>query len=136
MTTPRTSRLNDRREQAIVADGLNRLTHPTASWWKAAYCLGADVETFFPPSRDHAAVQRALAICAQCPVRLPCRRYALNHPERHGIWGGLTEETRETLIRLGPTPVVRARTPANRKAFAASSNAGSPPRRHGGGLPK
>ncbi|MEU0072066.1 WhiB family transcriptional regulator [Streptomyces sp. NPDC006332] len=80
-----------------------------AVWWPAASCRGADIETFFPPPGDLATVQRALMTCDQCPVRIPCRRYALDHRERHGIWGGLTEETRETLLRMGP-PTARARS--------------------------
>ncbi|MFF7160752.1 WhiB family transcriptional regulator [Streptomyces sp. NPDC008086] len=72
------------------------------SWWSAAHCRGTDIETFFPPPGDQAAVQRALTICGLCPVRIPCRRYALRHRERYGIWGGLTEGTRDTLIRIGP----------------------------------
>jgi WhiB family redox-sensing transcriptional regulator len=62
--------------------------------------------TFFPAPGDLATVRRALMICDECPVRIPCRRYALDNRERYGIWGGLTEETRETLIRLGPPPGV------------------------------
>ncbi|MFC4502739.1 MULTISPECIES: WhiB family transcriptional regulator [Streptomyces] len=77
------------------------------SWRTAAYCRGADIRTFFPPPGDHGAIQRALAICALCPVRAPCLRYALSHRERHGVWGGLTEETRETLTRTEPAPAVR-----------------------------
>ncbi|WP_046261986.1 WhiB family transcriptional regulator [Streptomyces sp. WM6386] len=74
---------------------------------RTASCRGADIETFFPPPGDLAAVRRALMICEECPVRIPCRRYALDHRERHGIWGGLTEETRETLIRIGPPSAVQ-----------------------------
>ncbi|MFF3378414.1 WhiB family transcriptional regulator [Streptomyces sp. NPDC002680] len=77
-------------------------TRSAMSWWKAAHCRGSGIETFFPLPDDEATVQRALAICGRCPVRIPCRRYALNHRERHGIWGGLTEETRATLMRIGP----------------------------------
>ncbi|MFJ9902416.1 WhiB family transcriptional regulator [Streptomyces sp. NPDC101152] len=73
---------------------------------RAAACRGADVETFFPAPGDVAAVRRALMICDRCPVRIPCRRYALDHRERYGIWGGLTEETRETLLRIGPPRAV------------------------------
>lgn len=73
---------------------------------RAAACRGADTETFFPAPGDLATVRRALMICGRCPVRIPCRRYALDHGERYGIWGGLTEETRETLLRIGPPPAV------------------------------
>lgn len=75
-------------------------------WLKAAYCRGIDIDIFFPHPGDHATTRRALAICGRCPVRIPCRRYALSHRERHGIWGGLTEETRATLIGIGPPSTV------------------------------
>ncbi|WP_460070511.1 WhiB family transcriptional regulator [Streptomyces sp. YKOK-I1] len=68
----------------------------------AAACRGADIETFYPAPGDLATVRQALTLCDRCLVRTPCRRYALDHRERYGIWGGLTEETRETLIRIGP----------------------------------
>ncbi|MDQ1073244.1 WhiB family transcriptional regulator [Streptomyces canus] len=97
---------------------------PAAGRWPAAACRGADIETFFPPRGDLAAVRRALMICDRCPVRIPCRRYALDHGERYGIWGGLTEETRETLIRIGPPPSVpslpqeRVAEPIGERGFA------------------
>ncbi|MFJ5303194.1 WhiB family transcriptional regulator [Streptomyces sp. NPDC088350] len=99
MTTSRTALLNNRALPARSAAG----------WWSAASCRGADIDTFFPSPGDLATVQRALTICDRCPVRISCRRYALDHRERHGIWGGLTEETRETLLRIGPPS--RLRTP-------------------------
>ncbi|MCX5052203.1 MULTISPECIES: WhiB family transcriptional regulator [unclassified Streptomyces] len=101
MTAPRTLRLNNR---ALTVRSV-------AGWWPAASCRGADIETFFPPSGDLESVRRALMICEQCPVQILCRQYALAHRERHGIWGGLTEETRETLLHMGPPPAVRTRSP-------------------------
>ena len=71
-------------------------------WRNAASCRGMGVETFYPLPNDQATIQRALAICSLCPVRMPCRQYALRHKEQHGIWGGLTEETREAIMRRSP----------------------------------
>ena len=68
-------------------------------WWKRAHCRGADIENFFPLPNDQDTIERALEMCGQCPVRNPCRRYAISHSERYGIWGGLTEATREALMR-------------------------------------
>ncbi|MDX2546266.1 WhiB family transcriptional regulator [Streptomyces sp. WI04-05B] len=87
----------------------------TENWCGAANCRDSDIRTFFPAPDDRNAVRRALALCDRCPVRIPCRRYALDHRERHGIWGGLTEETRETLIRIGPPSAVPG-TPAKRSS--------------------
>ncbi|MCX4702763.1 WhiB family transcriptional regulator [Streptomyces sp. NBC_01373] len=115
MTPPVTPRLNYRRKQLATTDGHDSPTRSAMGWSGAARCRGADIETFFPPPGDQAAVRRALTICDLCPVLIPCRRYALSHRERHGIWGGLTEEIRDTLIRLGPPPL---RVPSGRAAPA------------------
>lgn len=59
---------------------------------------------FFPPSQFEPKddklerESRAKAICAQCPVREPCLRYALRIREPHGIWGGLNETERNELL--------------------------------------
>jgi WhiB family redox-sensing transcriptional regulator len=37
-------------------------------------------------------------ICARCAVREPCLAYALRIREPHGIWGGLNELERRTLL--------------------------------------
>lgn len=36
-----------------------------------------------------------------CPVLVPCRRYAVDTQEPHGIWGGTTPEERAELVRGG-----------------------------------
>jgi WhiB family redox-sensing transcriptional regulator len=36
--------------------------------------------------------RKAKAICAPCPLRAECLEYALRHPTRYGIWGGLSSE--------------------------------------------
>jgi hypothetical protein len=42
-------------------------------------------------------VERAKAVCAGCPVRSDCLRYALAAGPLQGVWGGLTEEERRLL---------------------------------------
>ena len=37
--------------------------------------------------------------CLGCPVRHECLQYALDHDERFGIWGGLSERERRRLKR-------------------------------------
>jgi WhiB family redox-sensing transcriptional regulator len=59
---------------------------------------------FFPPTtgerRDERELREARAkrICAECPVRSECLDYALSIREPHGIWGGLNESERSTLL--------------------------------------
>lgn len=65
---------------------------------------------FFSPDGERPAdrdirERRAKAICALCSLHAKCLEYALRHPVRYGIWGGLnTEELaaeRRRLLRCG-----------------------------------
>jgi WhiB family redox-sensing transcriptional regulator len=52
---------------------------------------------FFGPDGERPADReiregKAKAVCALCPLRAPCLGYALRHPARYGIWGGLNGE--------------------------------------------
>ena len=66
-------------------------------WAVFAACHESDPDIFFPASR--AEEDRALALCAICPVREECLHYALESRERFGIWGGTTDKERRKLIR-------------------------------------
>jgi WhiB family transcriptional regulator, redox-sensing transcriptional regulator len=63
-----------------------------------AACRDAGVMMlFFGPDGERPAEREirehtARAICARCPVRAECLEYALRHPARYGIWGGLNTE--------------------------------------------
>jgi WhiB family redox-sensing transcriptional regulator len=62
---------------------------------------------FFHPSGERgeahdARETAAKAVCAGCPVRPECRRYALDAREQYGVWGGLTEDERHRLLVRGP----------------------------------
>ena len=72
-----------------------------SDWRDSAACraFGVDPEWFFPISeQDTETIERATAICAQCPVQAECLAWAMRPeaPERAGIWGGLTEWQRWT----------------------------------------
>jgi WhiB family transcriptional regulator, redox-sensing transcriptional regulator len=74
-------------------------------WQYRAACRGEDAEMFFAPNyferkeeKEGREVQ-AKTICARCPVRDECLEYALRNREPHGIWGGLNESERKSLIR-------------------------------------
>ena len=74
------------------------------TWQRHAACRGPASALFYPPaaaetrpereSREH----RAKAICADCPVQVPCLTFALETREPHGVWGGLTETERQALL--------------------------------------
>jgi WhiB family transcriptional regulator, redox-sensing transcriptional regulator len=74
------------------------------TWQRRAACRGPESVLFFAPTvpepradRD-AREARAKRICAGCDVRGECLEYALRIREPHGIWGGLNESERRTLL--------------------------------------
>jgi WhiB family redox-sensing transcriptional regulator len=73
-------------------------------WQSAAACRGPEAALFFPPaageqrSEREAREARAKAICAGCGVSAECLEYALHIREPHGIWGGLNEVERQSLL--------------------------------------
>ena len=76
------------------------MTHD--DWRHHAACRDEDPELFFPisevgPGARHTA--EAKAVCARCPVREQCLRYALDNGLDDGIFGGTTERERRTLTR-------------------------------------
>ena len=65
-------------------------------WRRAAACRVYEPDLFFPVSSAGAGherqLARAVAVCAQCPVRAQCLDFALRTRQVHGVWGGLTEQ--------------------------------------------
>ena len=89
-------------------DGHRVTLWPEAPDWHArAACRGSDV-TFFPtrgeegyngPTVKHETIDACRAVCAGCPVRVDCLDWALEHSERHGVWGGYTVKERIRIKR-------------------------------------
>lgn len=67
-------------------------------WATEAKCLNADPDVFFPEKGG--STREAKRICGDCAVRTECLEYALEHDERFGIWGGMSERERRKLKRL------------------------------------
>jgi WhiB family transcriptional regulator, redox-sensing transcriptional regulator len=67
------------------------------SWQERALCAQTDPEAFFPEKGG--STREAKKICVGCEVRAECLEYALQHDERFGIWGGLSERERRRLKR-------------------------------------
>ena len=73
-------------------------------WEADASCRSASATLFFGPNRfepKHERIAReeaAKAVCATCPVIQPCREHALLAAEPYGVWGGLGEGERRTLL--------------------------------------
>lgn len=64
-------------------------------WMAAAACHGVDPELFHPGRGE--SQDEALAICAECSVRLECLEHALAHHEV-GVWGGTSDRARKRML--------------------------------------
>nr|WP_165606921.1 WhiB family transcriptional regulator [Mycobacterium mantenii] len=74
------------------------MPEPAADQWQdRALCAQTDPEAFFPEKGG--STREAKKICLGCEVRHECLEYALEHDERFGIWGGLSERERRRLKR-------------------------------------
>lgn len=67
------------------------------AWQDRALCAQTDPEAFFPEKGG--STREAKKVCRACEVRAECLEYALEHDERFGIWGGLSERERRRLKR-------------------------------------
>ena len=65
------------------------------AWQHKALCSQTDPEAFFPEKGG--STREAKRICKACAVRDECLEYALEHDERFGIWGGLSDRERRRL---------------------------------------
>ncbi|MFI6510164.1 WhiB family transcriptional regulator [Streptosporangium sp. NPDC050855] len=68
---------------------------PNLNWQDFALCAETDPEAFFPETGG--STEEPKRVCRACEVRTQCLEYALEHGERFGIWGGLSERERRRL---------------------------------------
>jgi len=66
-------------------------------WMDLGACAETDPEAFFPEKGG--STREAKKVCRGCEVQAECLEYALEHDERFGIWGGLSERERRRLKR-------------------------------------
>ena len=69
----------------------------STEWMSRGNCRNFPPATFFPS--DGAGVERARAICADCPVINECLEYALTEHIDHGVWGGCSERGRRRIAK-------------------------------------
>jgi WhiB family redox-sensing transcriptional regulator len=81
-------------ELGVLVD-LFEATDEEQEWQERALCAQTDPEAFFPEKGG--STREAKRICLGCEVRSECLEYALEHDERFGIWGGLSERERRKL---------------------------------------
>ncbi len=84
------------------------------TWQDDALCAETDPEAFFPEKGG--STTTAKRVCRACNVRAECLKYALEHQERFGIWGGMSERERRRLDRVR---TIAPPSPQPRKAAAA-----------------
>lgn len=108
--SPRAARRDSLGREIVprIMDAMDRwFAHPgPGDWVLQAACVGHNPEMWHPQV-THAGrhgpwhrgqLERARAICAECPVRQQCLSYGVDHREV-GVWGGLTEDERDELRR-------------------------------------
>lgn len=78
-----------------LPDGLAGQDESELSWQERSLCAQTDPEAFFPEKGG--STREAKKVCTGCDVRKECLEYALEHDERFGIWGGLSERERRKL---------------------------------------
>jgi WhiB family redox-sensing transcriptional regulator len=83
-------------ETALPAEAYN-LLGDAPEWQERGLCSQTDPEAFFPEKGG--STREAKRICNRCGVRETCLQWALDHDERFGIWGGLSEQERRKLKR-------------------------------------
>ena len=82
------------------------------AWADQAACTGRP-ELFFAATAEEEFEEAgrresaAMAVCAGCPVREPCLRFAVHERIREGVWGGLRDTERRGL-RVDDVPRVAA----------------------------
>ena len=67
------------------------------SWMALAKCRDLDPALFFPS--DGGGVRVAQQICALCPMKIPCLRYAIGNRIDEGVWGGTSERERRRIVK-------------------------------------
>jgi len=77
-----------------------------ASWvWQAqGACRDMDSNMFYYEDQERGPckeqrIAKAKAICETCKVKTECLEFAIQINERYGIWGGTTEEERQSIKR-------------------------------------
>lgn len=77
---------------------MTAIAPPPNTWQDSAACQDQPPALFFPEPvdghLDAGAYDAGRAVCAGCPVRDECLRYALDNNHTDGLWGGLSPNQR------------------------------------------
>ncbi|BBY25667.1 WhiB family transcriptional regulator [Mycobacterium stomatepiae] len=69
------------------------------TWESEGLCRNAHPDALFVAK---ARQRRAAKICNGCPVLRQCAAHALDNKVEYGVWGGMTEHRRQTLLKQHP----------------------------------
>jgi WhiB family redox-sensing transcriptional regulator len=100
------------------------------AWMVDALCAQTDPDAFHPAPGE--SLRAAKSVCLACPVRAECLAYALDHNERHGVWGGTSPNERAQVRRV-PTPMVPLITRPGAHSAKSARQAGAPNHLQGSG---
>lgn len=86
----------------MITETLTILETYAQSWMRHALCADADPELFFPNPEltaeiRQARTEQAQRICARCPVRAHCLRWAYKMNDEWAILGGKTKNQRKRI---------------------------------------
>ena len=76
------------RSEASTAGEVLGLLGLRPAWMRDGLCREHPEVSFYPDLGQ--SLEPARAVCQRCLVRDECLAYALQHDERHGVWGGLS----------------------------------------------
>lgn len=88
---------------SIKGTGLGATNDPFADldnsegWMTLGICAQTDPGLFFPEGASGPPTRAAIDVCNSCPVQRQCLRYAVDHPELVGVWGGTTQRQRNQM---------------------------------------
>ncbi len=71
----------------------------TCDWSRHAACAQQNPERLFVQGAEQNRVKQ---VCFACPVRTECLADALDNRMEFGVWGGMTERERRSLLRRRP----------------------------------
>lgn len=85
-------------------------------WQQLGACVGLEGSRFFHPENERGPDRArreagAKLVCRTCPVLAQCREHALLLCEPYGVWGGLGEGERRSILdarRRSGSPAVDA----------------------------
>jgi WhiB family redox-sensing transcriptional regulator len=82
---------------AVTGIDVEDLPSDEWDWREEAVCRQVDHDIFFPEKGG--STREAKKVCLSCPVKDQCLGWALDHEERFGIWGGLSERERRKILK-------------------------------------